>query len=45
MAYMNKCKLGITEGKTIPNQVATRIPQSAANPGLFLCQTAEMNVQ
>ena len=45
MAYINTCKLAITKGKTIPNEVATRIPQSATNPGLFLCQSAEMNVQ
>ena len=35
----------ITKGETILNHLATKIPQNASNPGLFPCQTAEMNVQ
>ena len=32
----------MTERNTSSKQRATRIPRSAPNPGLFLCQNAEM---
>jgi len=44
MTYINTCKLESQKEKTIRNQLATKIPQNATNPGLFLCQTIEMIV-